>query len=356
MSEPDALVGEAAQVVCPVCLSLIDWGGQSHYAWNRDQERYESLDIPQDANDYQRKRILRNAYVRCPNSGEQMAFHFLPEAYGRYGPPAVYGLIGASASGKTHLLAAMVGAIEGGALGRYAATASPIDPAKHQNYLKSEVEPFLKDSRVLSRTAEGIVSFKDALLIQEDGGARRVITFFDVAGEELQSLEDTKGFLEIVDGLIFVADPDRFDPGGAGTGDPTFSTVLNLLAESGRSDVVSAAVVLNKADMKRFEEPVASWLRHEMTGIDPDQLLRESADVYAYLLLQGTGGWTRPYQQCGKATFHIASAAGGPSVDTGDGGARFPRGVSPRRVLNPLVALMAMTGVLNSPEARKVGI
>ena len=83
------------------------------------------------------------------------------------------------------------------------------------------------------------------------------------------------------------------------------------------------------------------------------EFLRESADVYAYLDARNALAMAEPYEVCDKATLHVASPTGG--ADTGEGGV-YPRGVTPRRVLRPLVAMLAMTGVLTGPEAERVGV
>lgn len=175
------------------------------------------------------------------------------------------------------------------------------------------------------------------------------MALFDVAGDELTSVDNAKRFLELVDGLIFVVDPAQLRSGGPG--DETFNTVLGLLQASGRPPHVSSALVLNKADLARFDDPITRWLRLDLTEIDAELILNESADVYAYLHSKGAQAWTRPYDECAKATLHVASATGGAEQD-----GVYPRGVTPRRVLGPLIPVLAMTGVLAGPQAQKVGI
>src|SRR5206468_7931187 len=105
-----------------------------------------------------------------------------------------------------------------------------------------------------------------------------------------------------------------------------------------------AAIVLNKADMVRFEDPVALWLRSDSKVVDSAEFVRESADVYAFLYGKGAAALARAYRECNKATLHVASATGGSAnQQEGDGGG-YPRGVTPRRVLRPLVAMLVMTG------------
>jgi hypothetical protein len=119
---------------------------------------------------------------------------------------------------------------------------------------------------------------------------------------------------------------------------------------------VSAAIVLNKADKVRFDEPVSRWLLRSGDGeVDPEASLRESADVYAYLERLAPGVLTEPYQVCHKATLHVVSPTGG-AQEGEDSSGTYPRGVTPLGVLRPLVAMLAMTGVLTGPQAEMIGV
>jgi hypothetical protein len=277
--------------------------------------------------------------------------HYLPSDYGRFGPPVVLGFIGMTTSGKSHLLTAMVGEMERGGLREYGIDSRPIDHGLHKRFLDDWVRPLMTEGKVLPGTEEGIVTFADAFLVTPQAGPDRPVALFDVAGGELTKVEDTKQFLDIADGLFFVVDPAQMNADGLG--DDTFNTVLNLVKSTGRlPGQVSAAIVLNKADMVRFEDPVALWLRADTKVLDAGEFLRESADVYAFLYEKGAAAWTRPYHDCAKATLHVASPTGG----AGQRGGVYPRGVTPRRVLRPLVAMLAMTGVLTGSEAEKVGV
>jgi hypothetical protein len=183
------------------------------------------------------------------------------------------------------------------------------------------------------------------------GGPERPVALFDVAGGDLARVDETNQFLWIADGLFFVIDPDHMTT--RRVGDETFSNVLDVIRESAHPGPVSAAIILNKADKLRFDEPVTRWLRSESKALDAAEFLRESADVYAYLQAKEAGALAGAYQVCDKATLHVASPTGG----SGDGeGGVYPRGVTPRRVLRPLVAMLAMTGVLTGPEAEQVGV
>ena len=336
------------RVTCPICLSRIDWTELTPFRWNEATGRYVELTIPTDVSPEQHRRILRAVSWRCPNIGGEVETHFLPDAYGQHGTPVVCGFIGATNSGKTHLLAAMVGAIESGELNRYDLTVRPVDLARHKSFVSDSVEPLLNRSVALAFTEERVISFADAFLIGQHAGELRPVALFDVAGEELRSVDDTKRFLEIAAGLIFVIDPDQFEKGESG--DPTFNVVLDLIKSSDRLDSVSAAVVVNKSDQLRFDDPVAMWLRRKDDGLDTEAVLQESADVYAYLYRRKAVAWARPFQECGNATLHFASATGGPKNEV-NGAGFYRRGVRPQRVLAPLLSLLVMTGVVQPVAA-----
>jgi hypothetical protein len=343
-------------VICPICLHEIDdWTGLRSWHWDSSQNSYVELHIPADASSQYRARLQRHALIRCPDPYQVMNDeHYLPADYGKYGPPVVLGFIGVTSSGKSHLLTAMVGEMERSGLQDYRIDSRPIDHALHRRFLDGWVRPLMTEGRVLPGTQEGVVTFADAFLMGPTGGHQRPVALFDVAGGELTEVDDTKHFLEIADGLFFVVDPAQLSPDGLG--DDTFNTVLDLVKSTGRlRDKVCAAVVLNKADMVRFTDPVALWLRSDEKMLDAAEFVRESADIYAFLYNRGAAAWTRPYRECAKATLHAASPTGGAGKREGEAGV-FPRGVTPRRVLRPLVAMLAMTGVLTGAEAEKVGI
>ena len=354
---PPASNGRGTRIVCPVCLhEIYDWESLPRWRWDQFQNAYTELKIPPDAGPVYRARLLRGAHVRCPDPYHvRKDEHYLPAEYGDFGPPVVLGFIGVTESGKTHLLTTMVGEIERGGLQEYGIGKRPLDHALHKRFLDDAVRPLMTEGRVLPGTQEGVVTFADGFVISPPGGRdQAAVALFDVAGGELGRVDDTKQFLEIADGLVFVVDPARLEADGLG--DDTFNTVLDLVHATGRlPDQVSAAVVLNKADMMRFEDPVALWLRSDRKVLDPAESVRESADVYAFLHDKGAGAWTRPCRECARATLHVASPTGGADRQGSDGRV-FPRGVTPRRVLRPLVAMLAMTGVLTGAEAERVGI
>src|ERR1700761_9069595 len=103
-------------VLCPICLcEITDWNMLEYWRWDVDGEAYVELQIPKDLNQMQRARYLHGARVRCPSSQDDTGIgtHYLPADYGRFGAPVVLGFVGLTNSGKSHLLASMVGAIVG---------------------------------------------------------------------------------------------------------------------------------------------------------------------------------------------------------------------------------------------------
>jgi hypothetical protein len=337
------------KITCPICLSTLSWEDPPLHRYDPASGGYVRLTIPPTASANQRAVALRTAFVECTDAQAQGTSHYLPLAYGQHGPPAVYGLVGATRSGKTHLLTAMIGELEKRGL-RHGLHHQPIGLAGHKAFIDEQVSPFLNRSQVIEQTRSGTVGMIDAFLIRDGDREGRPVALFDVAGGDLLEVESARRFLDVADGLIFVVNAAEL--GHDELGDRTFSTVLELLQGSGRLSQVSAAVVLNKADLLRFEDPIARWMRQPDQTLDAEASLRESADVYAYLHARGAQAWTRPYRDCHRATLHVASAAGSDAVVE----STFVRGVDSRRVLNPLISLMAMTGVLTSHEAKKIGI
>jgi hypothetical protein len=339
-------------VTCPICLTPIgDWDALKRWTWDKDLQSYSELTLLGDIGTPLRAHQERGSVKRCPNPyGFKPVEHYLPADYGSFGPPIVLGFVGLTLAGKTHLLTSMVGAMQTG-LPRYRIGCRALDRALHERFIDERVRPLLKGNQVLPGTQEGIQTFSDAFVMKHGAGVERPVIMFDVAGGDLVGAAETKKFLDIADGLFFVVDPTQVDPRNGS--DETFDNVLDLLKSAGRlPDRVSAAVVLTKADLIRFDEPVTQWLRSDSATVHADEFLRESRDVYAFLHEKGATAWTLPYEECSKATLHFASSTGGPGLE----GGVYPRGVSPRRVLRPLVAMLAMTGVLNSSDAGKVGI
>lgn len=337
---------------CPFCLADIpDWDKLDRWQWKPEAGEYEKAEDDKKLSEAQRRRVLGGAQVRCPYSSASA--HYLPVDYGRFGEPVHLGFVGVTKSGKSHLLSAIVHAIDERELEPYGIKFSPLDHALHQRFVGEWVTPLFDHGKVLPDTSEALETFVDAFLVSHNGGVQRPLVLFDVAGGVLSGLyerdrDKAPPFLSIASGLFFIIAPEHVE--GRRSSDAAFSNVLDRLQEYGRLDQTNAVIVLNKADMLRFEPRIARWLRAETNPFDPVEVLRESADLYGYLRHRRPA-LNRPYQDCARATFHVASPTGG----SDDGSGTYPRGVTPRRVINPLVAMLAMTGLLSGPGAGAVG-
>jgi hypothetical protein len=352
-------------VRCPICLDKIPYDLGRVYRRVRGSE-YEIIELAGVDDDTQLAYLLRAAYLRCPNR-YGLETHYLPVAYVRHGekiPPLVVGLVGDSLAGKTHLLAAMISELVANKLNSYQIGWHPLDLGIHQEYQSEYVERLIvRRLQLVGTLPDPQPHFVNGFLLNDTNDAdrpKRPIAFFDVPGESLRSFDGNR-FLEAVDALIFVADAmmiSGFDPTGTRDPtfsgpmeDPTFTAVLGRLHDRPPHSAVAGAVVVAKSDFVRFEYPVDTWLREPpMQTLDPDAFYRESRDAYAFLHSRRAHAWLRPVEVCGKCTLHFVSATGGRPD-----GERFPREVRPLRVLNPLVAILAMTGVLRGPDAARVG-
>jgi hypothetical protein len=341
---------------CPVCVDTIPWPPPMYFEYHEGEHR--KLDLPENL--AKRADVLRSAWFPCPNPSGDSDPHWLPVALASYQDGLVIGIVGASRSGKSHLLAAMMHEIDKLGLQRYGMSAMPLDAEEHNRYLQSSVHPLTRGGQQLLPTDRDVFGYADSLLVTSAAGTRPV-TFFDVAGGNLEQSGRTGRFLAGAGALLFVVNPgtafgaataDDPSPAGRQVGnDQTFAAVLSRLRHPGspRHLDIPAAVVLTKADRLRFQSPVDTWLRMPPpTRVDPAQIRAESRDVYAYLRHRDATAWLAPFHECRKCTLHFVSATGGESR-----GRRYPRGIRPLRVLEPLVALFAMTGVL--PGAERVG-
>jgi hypothetical protein len=340
-----------------MCLGDIpNWDDLDYWRWNADVDAYEQIRIPPGLNPTQQARFTHGAWVQCPAPrDEATAAHYLPARYGRFGEPVLLGFVGLTQSGKTHLLASMIAEIS--RLSEYGIDVTELDRATHHDFVENSVKPLIAGHKVLPGTPDDArTKLADAFIVRQGNGTERVVALFDVSGGNLARTEgdNTVEFLWIADGLFFVIDPDHI--GSSRAGDETFDNVLAILMGARpKPEPASAAIILNKADKARFEEPIVRWLRAGNGSLEPAEFLRESADVYAYLEQHRALALVRPYQACQKATFHVASPTGG-AQDTEDRASTYPRGVTPLRVLRPLVAMLAMTGVLTGPQAEQIGV
>jgi hypothetical protein len=130
------------------------------------------------------------------------------------------------------------------------------------------------------------------------------------------------------------------------------SQVIERVHASGRSDSLTAAVVMTKSDRLRYLYPVRDWLGQPPTRqLDHHQINAESRDVYAFLYSRDQTGTLAAFDAFRRCTLHFTSATGG---DAGPDGT-FERGIRPMRVLEPLISILAMTGVIEGEAAARVG-
>lgn len=358
---------EPVGIQCPYCLDPIAYNPNELYA--RDAQRqYQPLTVQPEWNEKTRRDILRTAYQRCPNSSD-IAEHFLATEYLTHGPPLTIAMIGQSKAGKTHLLVSMIAEIEDGALAPYGITHRAVNPEEHAAFLRTHVAG-LRGGRVLPSTAEtNFPVFEDALLLTR-GGVTRPLAFFDLAGENLVRTDAATRFLAGVGGLLFVVDPARavrlpateearrqLGLWSVESGDPTFGTVLDRVQGAAGSARMPAAIAVAKSDLIRHEPPVARWLGDEArTEIRRDDRAAETRDVLAFLRTHGAPGWTRPAIDCRACTAHFVTATGAATGPVSVFGAA-PQGSNqgsgagsrPRRVLEPLLSIFAMSGFLDEP-------
>ena len=342
-------------VCCPICLDAYPWPTNAPcHEFDEQAGEFVEVDLSTIAGSVKRDAVLRGAYVRCPNPSQDMDTHYLPAMYATYNEPLVIGLVGATQTGKSHLLAAIIAAIESGGLQSHGLTVKPLDFAQHAAFVRNQVDKLLVEHDLLSGTVENVVSYADALLISSSTGTWPV-AFFDVAGGDLVQHGKPSRFVAGSNALIFVVDPDRAlatDADRKALTDPAFANVLGQLGAGRQYLEVPAAVVGSKPDRYRLRAPVDTWIaRPDSQQLDAGLNREESRDAYAYLYQHDAHAWLRPFHECRRCTLHFASATGGNPVDAG-----YPRGVRPRRVLEPLVALLAMAGVISGPGATEVGV
>ncbi|RKT55396.1 ATP-binding protein [Saccharothrix australiensis] len=347
------------RVRCPVCLDQFDWREDELWATTDEVGRYELVDLSAVNDPVKRRDMRRGCYQRCPNPSDDTEPHHLPASYLDYGPPLVVGLVGRSGSGKTHLLTSVIAELERGGLQGCGVSARAMDLQLHQRFETEQLRR-LERAEELPGTRHGLSGFASVMTLTSAAGTRPV-TFFDISGEDfLEGGEDlgrTARFVIGVDALLFVETPEHalgirnHEPESTEGANKPFQNVLSRLSDLGMVDRTPAALVLNKSDRLRYLPPVDRWIRRDDDGVlDADAMLEESRDVYGFLHQHGAHSSLSPFHEFPLCTLHFASATGAEPVDR-----KFVRGVRPMRVLRPLIALLAMTGVLAGPEARKVG-
>jgi hypothetical protein len=191
------------------------------------------------------------------------------------------------------------------------------------------------------------------VLHHERTGRNRVVSF-DVAGEDLLAADfrerATTRFLLAHPSLIFAHAAG--EPVGVGNDNASFTLTVGRIAAPRR---IRASIVLTKADRLRFLWPIDNWLAQPEGELSAARMREESRDVYAYLHSLGAYSSLVPFAAFDRCTLHAVSAAGADAVPGRDGGQHFLRGYQPRRVLQPLVAILAMNGLVDGPQAALVG-
>jgi hypothetical protein len=344
---------------CPICADDFVWPSDPNiFLYDEQNSRYELVDISGQA---QRKQVdlARQGYRQCPNPSGDTAAHYLPATYADYGPPLVIGLVGAPASGKTHLLTAMIRQAYLNGLLAHGVRVAALDILRHDHFRRQYIEPFEKGG-TLAGTSTGVVEAADILLLRGPGGERPV-TFFDVAGEDLESTNARNRatrFLVGATAVIFVHGSE--DRTAAGQLTVAENQSFDLAVERLRGREIPAAIAVTKSDRLRFVPPADRWLhRGNERTLDAARIRAESKDVYAYLHHAGAGASLRPFEAFTRCSLHFVSASGGDAVPIDprneDSERHFPRGFRPTRVLEPLVSVLAMSGLITGQEAEKVG-
>ncbi|HEX8005899.1 MAG TPA: hypothetical protein VF482_05655 [Trebonia sp.] len=338
---------------CPICLDEFVWDEQDMFEVAGGE--FQALDLAGMTDRVRRSHLLRTAYKRCPNPSGDTEAHYIPAAYATDPDPLIIGLIGTWATGKTHLLAALVGALVRGGLQPFGLNVSALDIGLHQRFLEN-VRTLLERGQVLPRTRVGVTGFADAFMLTSPTRSRTV-AFFDVSGEDLQKTEKGSRFLMAAGALIFVVDPLRATPGlvsfagapgqAAQMGDDAFGVVLDSLRAERNLLSIPSTIAIAKSDLLRFQPPVDRWWRSPVTPerFSPETMAAESRDAYAFLYQHGAEAWLKPFHDSASSSLHFVSATGG-----NPNGEQLPRGAQPQRVLMPLLAILAMTGMLPGYE------
>lgn len=348
-------------VRCPVCADEFTWSPTSTvFVYNEDNSAFEAKDTSRMPS-VRQAQMRVSGYQKCPHPSGDMDDHYLPATYFAYPDPLVVGLIGASTAGKTHLLTAMIREAYRDGLTPYGLQASALDFRRHDAFQSLYVKP-LEEGTALAATRFGVTEAADILLVRGANGQARPITFFDVAGEDLEStraLNPATRFLAAANAVIFVHGlEDTPDQGGSAGRDPSWSFELAIAQLKGveGADRIPAAIAVTKADRLRYVPPVDRWMRHRDTrGLDAARMRAESRDVYAFLHHTKAYGSLRPTSAFRRCTLHFVSASGGDALPTEGPTARFVRGVRPVNVLQPLVSILAMSGMIPGPDVERVG-
>ncbi|WP_433228649.1 TRAFAC clade GTPase domain-containing protein [Actinomadura formosensis] len=342
--------------ICPYCLNQLDWSDYGELPLVK--ETPEGPDVltrgPDEPETRWRHRTL-GAMRQCRGNGEP---HLLPADYGDL-EPLVIGLVGDTATGKTHLLTAMIAQLERRrSLIARELRIEPLDGRLRQRFYDERVRPFLERHEVLGGTRPGQPEFAYALRVaSRQTGRTHAVGFFDVPGEHYRrySYEDTP-FMSVADAVIYVADGSALRSGGGWNSwvpDPGFTHAITQLRQTradGAGRLPPAVIVVTKSDVLDGlddDDTVTRWLgRKDESDLDDlRSMLRESVDAGAFLRRHGAELWLDPLESGSQVTIHFASASG-VSKPVQDATVFPDEGFGPKRVLRPLLSLFSMTGLL----------
>lgn len=364
---PDRPLHGLDAVECPMCLRALNWRSAERVVLDASGDMVPEADLPLHS-DAERDAQLARTYVVCPGN-DDVPRHELPDRYPMFGTePVRIGLVGASSTGKSHLLAAIIDqARKTTVMRQYGLRVEALDPQRYHLYLNEVVAPFVDRREELRATPDRPdLRYATGLVVtDEHSGRSHSVIFFDVAGGRLERPGREADFLNRLSALLCVVDPTRI-PGltsrnGTTGRDPAFEHVRQRLRQQADPAVpllsVPCALVVTKSDLLRFRgyREIDDWL-HEKPDAESDlsTVERESEDVYAFLAARGGGDWLQLAGECQGATLHLASATGTGPREQGDQAAarRFDEALfRQHRVLRPLLALFAMKGVMTGPAA-----
>ncbi|MGI5422172.1 hypothetical protein [Actinomadura luteofluorescens] len=341
--------GPDRTMVCPYCLSEFDWNSAPLVDRTVEGEEIALTREPGESDVRWRTRTM-HAWRVCEATGKD---HFVPASLGGM-TVLIVGMVGTSGSGKSHLLAAMTEELDQSALKiSHRLDVLPLDPRLQRELFARNRFDLLRDRKPLPVTRRALSpEFTCAYRITSGHtGEQYALLIFDVPGEIFSQghTRDDTPFMSIADGLIFVADGTELDVRhGRHTGDPGFTAVLSHIdhvrAGQGLEFLpLPAALVIAKSDTLRAFKEVDRWLDRR-DDLVLGTVEEESEDAYALLRSRGAGSWLVPVQKCEDATLHFASATGvGVDMESGE----YPeQSFRRQRVLRPLLALLAMKGVL----------
>ncbi|MFF1294352.1 MULTISPECIES: hypothetical protein [unclassified Streptomyces] len=364
---PDRPLRALGAVECPMCLRALNWDTAERVVLDASGEMVPERDLPVHS-DAERNAQLARTYVVCPGN-DDVPQHELPDRYPMFGTePVRIGLVGASSTGKSHLLAAIIDqARKTTVMRRYGLRVEALDPQRYHHYLNEVVAPFIDRREELRATADRPeLRYATGLVVtDEHSGRSHSVIFFDVAGGRLERPGREADFLNRLSALLCVVDPTRIpgltSHGGATGRDPAFEHVRQRLRQQADPAVpflpVPCALAVTKSDLLRFRgyKEIDDWL-HEKPDAEGDlsTVQQESEDVYAFLAARGGGDWLQLAGECLGSTLHLASATGTGPREQGDRAVarRFDETLfRQHRVLRPLLALFAMKGVMTGPAA-----